>query len=448
MPDILLVEDEPSLRITLADTFADNGYQVTVAPNLAVARAVLADCEPQVIICDLRLPDGDGMELLREVKAATPSVPFLILTAFGTVNGAVEAMRAGADEYLTKPFEESQLLAAVGRHVELRRLRQRVRELEEGGQRPIGDAPSFRAAMELAATVADSDVTVLLQGETGTGKEVLARFIHDTSRRRDEPFVAVNCAALPEALLESELFGHEKGAFTGAIRQHRGRFELAGAGTLLLDEVAEMSPAVQAKLLRVLQEQTFERLGGSKPIHSKARVIAATRRDLAAEMAAGRFRDDLYYRLKVVPITIPPLRERPGDVILLADHFAARAGEQRGEPLRFAPEALDCLARYPWPGNVRELEHLVRRLAAVVRDTVITSDDLPDEYRGSSRTGPAAPAEIELTGTLAEMMEAYERRILEHLLARCDGHRGKIAELLGITRKNLWEKLKRHGLGE
>ena len=336
-------------------------------------------------------------------------------------------------------------MAMIGRHIELRRLRRRVAELEGTASEPVGASPAFKRVLDLARTVAGSDSTVLLYGETGTGKEVVARFLHELSGRRQRPFVAVNCAALPESLLESELFGHEKGAFTGAVRQRTGRFEDADRGTLFLDEIAETSSGVQAKLLRALEERRFERLGSGRSIAVDVRVIAATKRDLAAEVAAGRFRDDLYYRLKVVPIPLPPLREREGDVALLAQAFASRFGTERGRPMAFSPEALEALERQPFPGNVRELHHLVQRLAVVCPAETILPGHLPEEYAGGARLRVEADA-TKFEGTLSEMSAQFERLVLARTLARFDGHRGHAAEALGISRKNLWEKLKAFGL--
>jgi len=446
MANILLVEDEPSLQLALGDTLADVGHRVTIAGSVAVAIQVVEAGETDLVLCDLRLPDGSGMQVLAAVASRSPEVPVIILTAYGTVQNAVEALRAGASEYLTKPFEEAQLLSTVERHLELGRLRRRVEQLE-GVARPIGNALPFRRTVELAATVAASDTSVLLLGETGTGKEVLARFLHDSSRRRRKPFLAVNCAALPESLLESELFGHERGAFTGAVRQRRGRFEEADGGTLFLDEVAEASPGVQAKLLRALEQQRFERVGSSESIRVDVRVVAATRRDLSAEVASGRFRDDLYYRLKVVPIVLPPLRDRKGDISLLAQTFAHRLGGERGRPMAFSLDALDVLERQPFPGNVRELLHLVERLCVTCPAETIAPAHLPEEYAGHGAPSVAMPL-MEFEGTLSEMTAQFERAVLLRALERNDGHRAAAAQALGISRKNLWEKLKALGIEE
>ena len=444
MPLILLVEDEPSLQLALGDTLSDEGYEVVVAGTVEEALAGLAR-PVDLVLSDFRLPDGTGFDVLHAVQQGCPDVPVVLLTAYGTVTGAVEAIRSGAAEYLTKPFEDAQLLALVRRHLELRRLRRRVAELEGVASRPLGQAPAFRRILDLARTVAASDSTVLLQGETGTGKEVIARFIHGVSPRRERAFVALNCAALPETLLESELFGHERGAFTGAVKQRRGRFEDADGGTLFLDEIAETSPQVQAKLLRSIESQTFERLGSNRAIHVDVRLLAATKRDLAEEVAAGRFRDDLYYRLKVVPITLPPLRDRTEDIPLLAQSFARRYAAERGRSMEFSPETLERLSAHPFPGNVRELEHLVQRLAVTLSDEQIRVDHLPEEYRGAA-AGRVIVDQTSFTGTLAEMSQALERKVLKEVLERFNGHRGNAAEALGISRKSLWEKLKAHGL--
>lgn len=446
MERILLVDDEPSIQMTLGDALADEGYEVSIAGTLDKARQTALAFPPSLVLCDVRLPDGNGIWLLQEIKSRTPELPVIMLTGYATVESAVDAMKSGADEYLTKPYEQKHLLAVVRRSLEIVRLRNRVDELEATVDRPVGQASSFLRALDLASAAARSECTVLLLGETGTGKEVFAQYLHRASKRARQPFVAVNCAALPENLLESELFGHEKGAFTGAIRQRKGRFEDAHRGTLLLDEIAEMSPPLQAKLLRVLEEQCFERLGSGKPIHVDVRIIAATRRNLEQEVSAGRFRDDLYFRLRVVPITIPPLRERPGDVALLVNHFIRLVERETGRRLDLAPETIEWLAAQPWRGNVRELGHLIRRLAVVAPEGTIAPSQLPDEYGESSAAPSPSDAGAVPEGTLAEIISGYERTVLQSALERFGGHRGHMADALGISRKNLWEKLRMHGL--
>jgi DNA-binding NtrC family response regulator len=441
-PRVLLVEDEPSLQVGLADLFAEQGWEAEVAGSVQEAFAALAGNPPDVVLCDLRLPDGEGLAVLEKALGLPMPPQVVMLTAYGTVDKAVEAMKRGAADFLTKPFDEEHLLAVLRRNIELVQLRRRVADLEGQADAPLGVSPAFTQVLQVAATVAATDVTVLLEGETGTGKEVLARFIHRRSSRASGPFVAVNCAALPEGLLEAELFGHEKGAFTGALRARAGRFEEAHRGTLFLDEVGELPLPLQAKLLRVLQEQRFERLGSNRSVGVDVRVIAATQRDLRAEVQAGRFREDLFYRLCVVPIKLPPLRERREDIPLLAAHFARSWGRKLGRELTFAPETLEHLARLDFPGNVRELEHLVGRLAALCPAPVVLPEHLPAEYKPTRETGVAGALE----GTLAAQLAACEREILQRALQRAKGNRTQAAKLLGISRKSLWEKLKNFGL--
>jgi DNA-binding NtrC family response regulator len=422
---ILHVEDEPSLQLALGDALREQGWDVVPAGTVAMALEALATAELDLVLTDLRLPDGSGMEVLAAALRREPGLPVVVLTAYGSVDGAVAAIRAGAAEYLTKPFEDEQLLTMVRRHLELRRLRRRVAELEGEVARPLGEDPGFRKVVDLASMAAASDMTVLLLGETGTGKEVFARFVHARSPRRQQPFVAMNCAALPESLLESELFGHERGAFTGAVKQRRGRFEEADGGTLFLDEVADTSLGVQAKLLRALESQRFERLGSSREISVDVRLVAATKKDLSAEVAAGNFRDDLFYRLNVLPIRLPPLRERATDIPLLTREFCSREEARHGRAFRFAPETLEVLSLFPFPGNVRELLHLVQRLAGQPHVDVNLAS---------------------FSGPLQEMAAAFERQVLERTLRQYEGHRADTSQALGISRKTLWEKLKAHGL--
>lgn len=441
-PKVLLVEDEPSLQVALADLFAEQGWEAEVVGSIAEAFETLMRESPDVVLCDLRLPDGEGLEVLKRAQAQALPPPVVLLTAYGTVAKAVEAMKRGAADFLTKPFDEEHLVAVLRRNIEVTQLRRRLADLEGQLDTPLGVSPRFTEVLTVAATVAPTDVTVLLEGETGTGKEVLARFIHRRSRRAARPMVAVNCAALPEGLLEAELFGHERGAFTGAVRARAGRFEEAHQSTLFLDEVGELSLPLQAKLLRVLQEQRFERLGSNRSVAVDVRVIAASQRDLKAEVQAGRFREDLYYRLCVVPIRLPPLRERREDIPLLAAHFARRWGQQLGREISFAPETLQILAGLEFRGNVRELEHLVQRLVALCPAAVIQPEHLPPEYRP-----PSSPeGEAGVPGTLAQQLAEAERAILCRALRQAKGNRSQAAKLLGISRKTLWEKLKAHGL--
>ncbi len=441
---VLVVEDEPSLQLALHDLLAEAGFSVTVVDSLAAATSQLSARTWDVVLCDMRLPDGDGLSLLAHTNTLADSPAVVFLTAYGTVERAVEAMKRGAADFLSKPFDDDHLLAVVRRNTEFARLRRRVAELERAEEQPVGVSPAFTAALELAATVARTDVAVLLQGETGTGKEIVARFIHRHSPRASGPFVAVNCAAIPETLLEAELFGHERGAFTGALRSRPGRFEEASGGTLFLDEVGEMSLPVQAKLLRVLQDHTLERLGSNRSVTVDVRIIAATQKELATEVSKGTFRQDLYYRLKVVPISLPPLRQRREDIPLLAAHFARLFAHKYNRSFELSPECLAYLCQLSWPGNVRELLHLMERLAVTCPAPVVRPEHLPPEYRAAGvaaqHPGPG--------GTLAEQMREFERRVICQALQAAGGNRSRAAKNLGISRKTLWEKMRFLGLDE
>ncbi|HEY7677881.1 MAG TPA: sigma-54 dependent transcriptional regulator, partial [Candidatus Methylomirabilis sp.] len=401
-------------------------------------------------LLDLKLPKVDGLTLLHRFKAANPQGHAIMMTAYGTIPSAVAAVRAGAADYLLKPFSPEDLLTLLHGLLEGRRRPEGV-----GGDGELGKAPGARrfgdltyasVAMarvcDLLATVARSDATVLLQGETGTGKELAARAIHYASARQAHPLIAVACAAIPETLLEAELFGHEKGAFTGAIRERKGRFELANRGTLFLDEIADLGPAVQAKLLRALQEKEFERVGGTQTIKTDVRLISATRKRLEDEVLAGRFREDLFYRLKVITIIIPPLRERKEDILPLAQHFLEKYRGPLGKAIReFSPEACRRLLAHPWPGNVRELEASVQRAVTLAHGPILTPEDLLPEVD----PGPAAPEGVS-PHLLTDAVRETERRYLQEVLLSVGGQRKRAAEILGISRKTLWKKLKQFGM--
>ena len=447
MTRLLFVDDEPALRMTVGDLLGEQGWEVDTADTAQRARELLGARAYDLVLSDLRLPDGSGMDLVRETRFAQPETPVIVLTAYGSVEAAVAAIKQGAAEFLTKPFENEQLLTVIRRHLELRSLRARVARFEEQAEAPLGTSASFQRVLAQARAVAQTDGTVLLEGETGSGKDVVARLIHRTSPRRDGRMVAVNCAAIPEPLLESELFGHERGAFTGAVRQRHGRLEDAAGGVVLLDEIGDMPLALQVKLLRVLEARRVSRLGGSEEIAIDVRFIAATSRDLRAEVSEGRFREDLYYRLNVLPIRIPPLRERPGDVPLLLQAFVERFAREAGRTLRFDPEVISCLDGQPFPGNVRELENLVRRLVLTARGETVRLVDLPEEYRGRCRRSTEEGLVRLAEGrSLADGMRTVERELIRRALARHGGHRGRTAQALGISRKNLWEKIRTHGL--
>jgi two-component system response regulator HydG len=402
-----------------------------------------------LILMDIRMTNMDGIEALTEIRKISPLVPVLIMTAYASVKTAVEALKAGAFDYVTKPLDIEELKILIEKGLEQYHLRTENLALKErigdrfDFSRIIGRSAKMIALLEMLAMVAPSDATVLIMGESGTGKEVAANAIHQNSPRAGQPFIKVSCAALPETLLESELFGHEKGAFTGAVSRREGRFHLAHRGTIFLDEVGEMSPALQTKLLRVLQEKEFEPLGGARTVKVDIRVIAATNKDLIKEVKEGRFREDLYYRLNVVPITMPPLRERKEDIPPLADHFLAVYREKNRKPLKgISGRALDLLVRYDWPGNIRELENCIERAVIMAREEMITVADFPPQIQRLSGEGEKEGPAIPYGMSLAEM----EKKLIVKTLAETGGNRTRAAEILGINRRTLQNKLKEYGL--
>ena len=444
---VLVAEDDPRTRESLSRAVTQFGYRVVAAANGAEALALVQKECVDVVLTDLRMPGVDGMALLERVRAESPDAIVIILTAFGTVDRAVEAMKQGAYDFLTKPIHLDKLELVLQHALEARRLVRENRELKlrlretSGLKQLLGEATAMQRLKEAIQQVAATDATVLILGETGTGKELVAHAIHEGGPRADRPFVKVSCAALPEGLLESELFGHERGAFTGACEQRKGRFELAHGGTLFLDEVGDMSPQTQAKLLRVLQEQEFERVGGTKTIRVDVRLIAATNRDLEGLAAEGAFREDLYYRLKVVPIRVPALRERPEDVPVLVAHFLRASAERWRKPVaEVTGEALALLCRYAWPGNVRELQHVVESILVFSRGDPIAEGDLPPAVRGEDQgdSGDRAPR-----ATLREL----ERQAVARTLLATGGNRRKAAAILGIGLKTLYRKIQEFGLG-
>lgn len=438
MERILVVDDESSMRLGLAEVLEREGYAVTAVDGGFRALEILAEQTHALVISDMRMPRMSGAELLAAVQERHPGLPMILMTAYGTVEEAVHAMKGGAREFLTKPFSPQDLLHLV---------RETLREARPSGRgstlaassvtaptRPIVTAsPALEKVLSVAEGVSGSRAPVLIQGESGTGKELLARFVHEAGNRRHHPFVAVNCAALPRELLESELFGHEKGAFTGAISRKLGRFELANRGTILLDEISEMEPILQAKLLRVLQEHEVDRLGGNRPTPIDARVIATTNRELKTMVSDGSFRRDLYYRLNVIPLTLPPLRSRPEDIEPLVRHFCAAFGG--GRTLSVDAAAMAQLRAHRWPGNIRELEHVLERAALLARGEVITADDLQlDKDMGME------PETSE--GSLAgRTVHDVERQLICETLKQTDNNRTRAAELLGISVRTLRNKL-------
>jgi two-component system response regulator AtoC len=446
---VLVVDDDASLRESLALVLGAEGYEVAVAEDAAAALRRAEESPIDVVLCDVRMPGMDGLELLPQLVRRLPGVPVLLMSAYGTADLAVEAMRRGAYDYLAKPFQPSEALLALRKTRERERLRRSNQLLQREMDRALGERPIVAASaamievLELVERAAEFKTTVLLTGESGTGKEVLARAIHAQSGRRQEAFVGVNCAAIPENLLESELFGHARGAFTGADRARRGLFVEADGGTLFLDEIGELPPALQAKLLRALQEEEVRPVGESKPRAVDVRVIAATARDLESEVAAGRFREDLYYRLNVLRVRVPPLRERREDIPLLVDHFLAHFREALGRPLRaIADDALDALVRYAWPGNVRELENVIERAAILAEGDRLGLRELPAGVVEAPESDAHDPADY----SLRRARRAAEGDAIRRALAATDGNRTRAARLLGISHRALLYKLKEYGI--
>lgn len=436
---ILVVDDDPGFRTLLETILRGEGYAVETAGSVAEARSAGSRKSFHLVISDLKLPDGAGIDILRHWKEEMPEVPVILVTAFGSVASAVAAMKLGAMDYLGKPLSSPDELRVVvrkaleqNRAVYERDLLREEQEVRFACQDLVAADPLMTRALELARKVATTEATVLLTGESGTGKEIVARCIHRNSPRAGAVFAAVNCAALSPTLIESELFGHERGAFTGAVAQHLGRFERAHGGTLFLDEIAELEVGLQAKLLRVLQERTFERVGGARQVTVDVRIVAATHRDLRQRVAEGRFREDLYYRLATFPIELPPLRERRSDIRRLARHFLERAARDLGKPgISLSPEAESVLMAYPWPGNVRELENTMQRVA-ILCDDVIEPDDLP--VTGSAPVRPV-------------LFKDIERRAIEDALQENQGNRTKTAKQLGISLRTLQYRLKEYNIG-
>ena len=445
---IVVVDDEPAQRELIGGFLMKQGHEIFPAASGAEALAHVKDRQVDLVLSDCRMPGMSGPELLLGIKAVNPEVPLILMTAYATVETAVQAMKDGAADYLTKPLDLEELLIRLARVAEQSRLRSEVRDLQarlverhrlEG---IIGESGRMQEVLALAKRVAPSDATVLIRGESGTGKELIARAIHFNSPRASGPLVNLNCAALPEQLLESELFGHEKGAFTGAVGQRKGRFEQADGGSIFLDEIGDLSPALQVKLLRVLQERQFERVGGNRTLTVNVRVLAATHRELERAMREGTFRDDLYYRLNVVTIQIPPLRERREDISLLLDHFLRKfAAKNRRDVTGLTAAARDALLKYDYPGNVRELENIVERAILLCRGRVIDLEDLPATVRPGQRSA-GEPLPKDLPGVLADI----ERQAIESALERSGGVQTQAAEALGISERVLRYKMKKYGL--
>ena len=456
MSDILLVEDKESLRRVIRLTLENAGYTVTESADARSAINEISSTRYHLVLTDLRMPNGSGLDVLRAARTSDPDVPVILMTAFGSIDEAVQAMKDGAHDFLQKPVDSNHLLLLVERALEQARLRTENLLLREewsrryGFPRILGESEIMKRAVGETQRVAQTEATVLLLGESGTGKELFARAVHHLSNRRNKPFVAINCAAIPETLIENELFGHERGAFTGASDRRQGKFELASGGTVFLDEIGELPLAVQGKLLRAIEEKVIDRIGGRAQVPVDVRVVAATNKDLKTAVDQGEFRGDLFFRLAVFPLEIPALRERGDDVLLLANHFAAQLGrELRGREAQFSEEALTRIRKHPWPGNVRELENAIER-ACILSDTLV----LEPRDLGFS---PPREAEIEtlqeldLSGTLSEVahraIALVERKKILAALEANSGNKSLTAEDLGISYKTLLNKIKDYGLG-
>ncbi len=440
-PAILIIEDEKIMRITLEDALRQQGYEVSSCESGRCGMTELYADTYNLVITDVRLPDMNGIDLMREIKKTNYDAEVIVITAYGTIKDAVDAMKLGAFDYITKPFYLDEFSLIVKRAIDVMTLREeniRLRKnLSECYCYPniIGESAEMKTVFDLIGKVARTDSSVLILGESGTGKELVASTIHYQSGRKDSPLIKVNCAALPENLIESELFGYEKGAFTGALKRKMGRFELADGGTVFLDEIGDLPLSTQVKLLQVLQDGTFERLGGIDSVTVDIRVISATNRILEEDVRNNRFREDLYYRLNVIPFTIPPLRKRREDILLLVEHFISRSGKR----IRFNEESMRLLGAYDFPGNVRELENIIERCIALSDGKVIKKDSLPAHLL-KKRVG------VQSLPTLSEIAATAEKEHIKSIIHSTGGNRTKAAELLGINRKTLWEKMKSYGI--
>jgi DNA-binding NtrC family response regulator len=443
MKRILIVDDKASMRHMLQQVFQVPGFEVVEAGDGDEAVAKLREGSIDLVITDVKMPKADGLTVLKECRALLPRTPVIVMTAYGTIEQAVETIRQGAFDYIVKPFSISEIELKAQRAFDQARLLSENDYLKETISRQvgrmIGRSEKMQQIYRLIRKVAAGSPSVLILGESGTGKELVAREIHQQSPRAHQPFIAVNCAALSEGLLESELFGHERGAFTGALFQKKGRFELADRGTLFLDEIAELSPALQVKLLRVLQEKTFERVGGTKTLTADVRILAATNREIRREIAERRFREDLFFRLNVVTISLPPLRERLDDIPELVEYFLNRYTTALHKPVTLAPEVLTALMSYAWPGNIRELENLIERLVVLADGDRIEYTDLPAEIFGEAPQ-PAS------TDGLSDRISQLEREMIRRTIEECGHNQTRAAKLLGLKRSSLQYKLKKYGL--
>jgi len=451
MNTVLIVDDEKNYLVVLEDLLTEEGYEVLTASSGREALELIREVPIQTVLTDIKMPEMNGVELMEEIRNLDSGLPIILMTAYAEVNQAVEAMKKGALDHIQKPFDNDEIKRAVQRGIEKRTLLQNIRYLQTELRTLWGNIVGKSKAMERVFTimkkVADTPTTVLIYGESGTGKELIARGLHRSSSRAEAQFVSINCAAVPETLLESELFGYEKGAFTGASSLKQGKFEFADGGTLFLDEVGEMSLSLQVKLLRVLQEQEFQRVGGNKDIRVDVRVIAATNKDLKEEVDEGRFRPDLYFRLNVVQIEVPPLRQRSEDIPLLIAHFLKKLEGKLGRTVREVdPEAMNRFYKYPWPGNVRELENVLERAVVLSKGSTITIEDLPIEMRQSTDWEQGVEGLISWEHGLAATLDSIEERIIRLALKKSDNVQAQAAKMLGVSRSNLQYKMKKYDM--
>ncbi len=453
---VLVVDDDPAVRDVLQEVLMQREYSVSTAEDGAAAIQAVKDSVVHIVITDFQLPDIDGLEIIDRLSKLDAKIIPIMMTGFGTIETAVRAMKSGAFDFITKPFDLEAVAVVVRKAAEFLRLRQENHLLRKAVrdqyrlEQLVGASEPIQQVMEFVRKVADSDSTVMIQGESGTGKELVARMLHFNSLRKDRPLVPVNCGAIPENLLESELFGHEKGAFTGATHARMGRFELANGGTIFLDEIGEMSLPLQVKLLRVLQEREFERVGGNRTIHVDVRIVAATNQDVETLVEEKRFRKDLFYRLNVIPIVIPPLRERRSDIPLLIDHFLARFNQAKHTEIAgLVPDALHLLTEYDWPGNIRELENMIERLVVLKKSGVLSIEDLPEKICRRSSVPELKEQFIRFNEdgiNLSREVEQYEKHLIMEALRKANGVTSRAAQLLHLNRTTLVEKLKRKGV--
>lgn len=441
---ILLVEDDEIMRISVQDRLEKYGWHVDAAIDGKVAVDMLEHTGYQLVLSDVKMPNLDGMQLLRHIRETTPYTDTIMMTAHGNVENAIDCLKQGASDYLLKPFDMDDLVIRVNRIAAMQSLKARNISLEDNclqrREDLIGTSGAMEEIFKLINQAGPSDASILISGESGTGKELVAAALHDSSERREKPYIRLNCAAIPDGLMESEMFGHEKGAFTGAISQKPGKLEMADGGTLLLDEIADLPLTLQPKLLRALQEHEFERVGGTRTIQVKVRLICSTAKDLAQEVKAGKFREDLFYRLRVIPIKLPPLRSRKEDIPELIKHFLHEYSLKRGIPMSVSRDAMDCLLEYSYPGNVRELKNIIERASILAAEPMIQLSDLPGDL--TRQVKDSGETSLSLSGVVAKA----EKETILKALVRANNSRTKAADLLGISRKNLWEKMKTYAI--